>query len=239
MLRSRRQRGAGLVELMVASLIALAVLATLVSVYSATARHSSRQLRETDLRSQIHATLETISSDIRRAGFRAFDARNEPASRNPFQQPGNRLRTGALRGQPDASCILYSYDLDRDGLLGTGRCAVNGCVPGTDSDNVEQFGFRLNRGRIQSRYGGRGFGCGTGNWQAVTTTGIVVDTLNFRIHRTCLNLADADSDCAPDRPALWQRAVELQLGAHLPGDEDFQLLLSRWVHIRNDRLEEP
>jgi len=239
MLTAQRQRGVTLVELMVGSVISLVTLATVVTVYSATAQHASRQLQETNLRKQLFTLAELLATDVRRAGYRKFDPRTTSVSHNPFQLPGNRLRIGAMGGQPANSCILYSYDLDTDGLVGTGRCGTGPCGALSDDDNVEQFGFRFNGGRVQSRYGGRSFHCDGGNWQAVTTANIVIDTLRFTLHSGCSNLLEDKEACRAGQPSLQQHAVEFHIAGHIAGREDIRLNLSRWVHIRNDSLQDP
>jgi len=228
-----------LVELMVGSLISLIALATVVTVYSTTARHASRQLREADLRQQLYAVSALLATDLRRAGYWWFNPQLTPASDNPFEKAGNRLRIGAIDQQPASSCILYSYDLDADGRVGTGHCPHSGCANPADDDNVEQFGFRLKNGKVQSRYGGRTFRCDSGNWQTLTTANVIIDSLHFTLHADCINLTARGQACQADTPSLEQRAVAFQLKGHIKGHNDIALDLSRWVQVRNDRLVEP
>jgi prepilin peptidase dependent protein B len=228
-----------LVELMVGSAISLVTLSTVVTVYSATAQHASRQLQEADLQQQIHALANQLASDLRRSGYWWFDPILTPAPENPFEQPGNRLRIDAMDNQPAKSCILYSYDLDADGLVGIGQCKNGKCGALTDEDNVEQFGFRFNNGRVQSRYGGRSLACNGGNWQTVTTANIVIDSLRFRLHSDCSNLTEREKACQSDMPSLQQRALEFQIAGHVEGRDTIRLDLSRWIHIRNNQLLEP
>jgi len=63
------QTGMTLVELMIASVIALIALSSVITVYSATAHHSSQQLQQTHLHQQLHGLLHLISSDLKRAGY--------------------------------------------------------------------------------------------------------------------------------------------------------------------------
>ncbi len=239
MLIIKLQCGMTLVELMVGSVISLIALATVVTVYSTTARHAGRQLREADLRQQLYAVSALLAKDLRRAGYWGFDPHVTPTSDNPFEQAGNRLRTGAIDQQAADSCVLYSYDLDADGLVGTGHCPHRGCSGLSDDDNVEQFGFRLKNGKVQSRYGGRVFGCDSGNWQTLTTANVTVDVLHFTLHTDCINLAEREQPCRTDTPALEQHAVEFRLKGHIKGRNDIALDLSRWIQVRNDRLVEP
>jgi len=233
------QCGMTLVELMVGSVISLIALATVVTVYSTTARHAGRQLREADLRQQLYAISALLATDLRRAGYWWFDPQLTPASDNPFEKAGNRLRIGAIDQQPADSCILYSYDLDADGLVGNGHCPQRGCGKLSDDDNVEQFGFRLKNGKVQSRYGGRTFRCDSGNWQTLTTGNVIIDSLHFTLHTDCINLMERGQDCQADMPSLEQHAVAFQLKGHISRRDDIALDISRWVQVRNDRLVEP
>lgn len=230
------QRGFTLVELMIASVISLLALSAIVTVYAATSRHTTTELSRADLRQQMYTMTDLMASDIRRSGYWAFDPLRQSPANNPFQQAENRLRSGAMDGEVEASCLLFSYDLDRDGLVGKGRCRENGCATGTDEDNVEQFGYRLNRGRLQVRYGGTEMSCASGNWQTVTTPGLVVQELAFTLYSNCLNMAERQAPCSAQQPALLQNAVEFTVEGSLAQDRETTLRLSRWIDIRNARL---
>lgn len=230
------QRGFSLAELMIAGTLSLIVLSAIITVYGATAQHTTSQLARADLRQQLYTLSELIAADIRRSGYWEFDPLVVSPARNPFEQPENRLRSGEFDGEPANSCLLFSYDLDSDGRVGKGQCRRTGCNTESDDDNVEQFGFRLNGGRIQVRFGGNGLSCNGGNWQAMTTPGIVIDTLTFKLHSNCLNLKERQSPCLSEDPALVRRAVEFNIEAHLTRDEAVNLNLSRWIDLRNAQL---
>ncbi|TCK19140.1 prepilin-type N-terminal cleavage/methylation domain-containing protein [Thiogranum longum] len=233
------QKGFTLVELLVASVISLVALSAIVTVYAATARHTTGELSRADLRQQMHTVAELMASDIRRSGYWAFDPLLQTAARNPFEQPDSRLRSGALDDETPSSCLLFSYDIDRDGLVGKGQCQDNECAPGSDDDNVEQFGYRLSRSRLQARYGGTEMTCSTGNWQTVTTPGIVISDLTFTLYSNCLNLAEQQVPCTPGQPALLRRAVTFSVEGSLMQDRAITLRLSRWINVRNAQLLEP
>jgi prepilin peptidase dependent protein B len=230
------QRGVTLVELMIASVIALIALAALLTAYSATASHSTQYLLKAHLHQQLHSVLHTMVRDIRRTGYWSFDPDLSKATDNPFQDNVNRLQVQSYPGQAPDSCILFAYDLDQDGMVGIGRCDAQTCPAHTDSDNVEQFGFRLRDGLIQARYGGDTLRCDSGHWQAVTDAGIAVTRLNFTQHTVCTNLDDADSECEPHAARILQRLVEIRLSGYQRVQPDRPLTLSAWVRIRNDQV---
>lgn len=236
LIRRHTQRGVTLVELMIASVIALIALAALATAYGATAGHSAQYLHRAHLHQQLHSVLQIVVSDIRRAGYWSFDPALRSAADNPFADSSNRLRTGSYPGEASDSCVVFAYDLDQDGLVGVGNCKTKACGAQTDSDNVEQFGYRLRDGRIQARYGGDTLDCDSGHWQALTDPNIEISELVFSEHSACINLDAPDADCAPHAPGLIQRSVEIQLSGHTRGSPEARLRLSSVVRVRNDQL---
>jgi prepilin peptidase dependent protein B len=230
----RTQRGVTLVELMIASVIGLIALAALLTAYSATAVHSASYLRKAHLHQQLHGLLHTMVRDIRRAGYWSFDPGLESAAENPFQAGVNRLRVQAYPGEAAGSCILFAYDLDKDGMVGVGSCNGNACAAQTDRDNVEQFGFRLHNGLVQTRYAGDTLRCDSGHWQAVTDPGITVSYLSFTHHTACTNLDNPSADCEPHAARILQRLVDIRLSGYQRARPDTTLTLSASVRIRND-----
>lgn len=234
---ARAQAGLTLVELMIAGLIALIALSALLSVYATTARHSLLQLESMHLHQQLHTLLDVLARDLRRAGYRAFHPLQHAPAHNPFQNRLNRLRTGALGQEPNDSCVLFAYDLDKDALVGVGRaCNARGCAVGSDADNVEQLGYRLNRQRLQSRYGGTTFGCDSGHWQTLNDPGIDITALRFELHRHCTNLADQHANCQPALPALYRRSLRIEISAEIHNKPQTRTQLGTWLRIPNDRL---
>ena len=232
------QTGMTLVELMIASVIALIALSSVITVYSATAHHSSQQLQQAHLHQQLHGLLHLISSDLKRAGYWSFSPNLLAPSANPFQNPANQVRVQSYGEENPDSCILFAYDMNQDGLVGVGRCDDSGCASQTDDDNVEQFGFRLRDARVQSRYGGTDFDCESGYWQTVNDPDIEITRLRFEQRSHCLNLVENDRDCTPESAQLIQGGIEILLDGRLSNKPDTGITFSQWVRIRNDLLRE-
>ncbi len=227
-----------LVELMIAGVIAMIALSSVLTVYSATATHSSQQLQQAHLHQQLRGMMHLIGSDLKRTGYWFFSPNLLAASDNPFQTPSNQVRIQSYTGESPDSCILFSYDLDQDGLVGVGRCGGRGCVNQTDDDNVEQFGYRLRDVRIQSRYGGSVFDCESGYWQTVNDPDIEITQLRFAQQSQCLNLIENNRDCSPGASQLIQGGIEIQLDGQISNKPDTAITLTHWVRIRNDLLRE-
>ena len=232
------QRGVTLVELMIACLIALIALSAVLTVYSAGAKHSAQLLQQSHLHQQLHGLMQLISRDLARAGYWHFDPTLQAPGDNPFQNLMNQLRIQAYKGESPDSCILFSYDLDQDGLVGVGVCNDTDCADETDNDNVEQFGFRLRGARVQSRYGGSGLECDSGYWQTLNDPVVEVNRLKFTQHSSCQNLLETERECTAESPRLIQRAVEIRLSGQLRKNPDVNSTIAQWVRIRNARLSE-
>jgi len=239
MLNSRNvQRGVTLIELMVSSTIALIALSSVLTVYSATANHSSQQLQQAHLHQQLRGVMHLLSRDLKRAGYWSFSPDQMAPGDNPFQNLTNQVRIQSYKKENPGSCILFSYDLDQDGLVGVGKCDSTGCGNQTDNDNVEQFGFRLRDVRIQSRFGGNRFDCESGYWQSVNSPVIEITQLRFVQQSRCLNLVDSSQGCVPESSQLIQRGIAIQLNGQIRNKSDTNITLTHWVRIRNDVLKE-
>ena len=221
---------------MVASAVSLLALSAILTVYSATVRHSRLQLQSAHLHQQVRGILHLIGRDLRRAGYWSFDPAQHSPAENPFQNGKNGVRSGALPDESTASCILFAYDLDADGLVGIGGCRNGHCPPGSDDDNVEQFGFRLRNGTVQSRYGGTDLACDTGYWQSLNDPDIEIVQLRFDLHSHCTNLAQPDTPCHESLPQLIQRVARIAIGARVRNQPDSEISLTHWIAIRNDQL---
>lgn len=119
MLIISRQRGISLVELMVGIVVGLFVVVAATSVYINTFSSSADSMRLTKLNQDLRSIMDVITYDLHRAGFSAggndlFMSRVAPAT--------------DIQISSDGSCILYTYDLNRDGIVSPD----------------ELFGFRYN-----------------------------------------------------------------------------------------------
>lgn len=164
-------RGFSLVELMVASALSLALLATALHFHRLVAGVLQEIEAEHRLATALDRSLGLILAEARRAGFRAGGG---PPLHSP---PGAVLTLGAAPGEPVASCLLYAYDRNGDGLLGVGRRGRAG--KGRTRVNMEQFGVRLYRQHLQIRLGGARHACRGGHWEGLTPPEIRVRRLRF------------------------------------------------------------
>ncbi len=229
------QRGMTLVELMIAGTISLIVISAVTSIYQTTAAQTLRQLETIHLHNTAQGILKLMSADIRRSGYWHITPGKDKLKNNPFQSTGNTIQTGAVKDEPPDSCVVFSYDLDKDGKVGVGKCPSSGCPPGTDADNVEQFGFRLNKQALQMRYAGKNPACQYGYWQALTDASIRVTDFKITLKQTCLNLANSAESCHNKADRQIIQTAEIKLSAHNIRRKKIRVDLKRVVNIRNDR----
>ncbi len=169
-----RSDGFSLVELMVASTLSLLLLASALHLHALNAKTLRLLAQDHLLDATLDRVMHLLLSEARRAGYRAGEG-------PPWRVRGRVLSIGADDGAPAASCLLYAYDRDGDGLRGVGREGRFG--PDRDRDNMEEFGFRLHEGQIQMRLGGAAHDCRSGRWTALTPPEVRMTGLDLRLHR--------------------------------------------------------
>ena len=152
MLRLTRNRQAGftLIELMVSLVLALVVMAAVITLVVAVIRSNRQTLQSTRLNQELRATLNLVASDLRRARSVA-DPMTAALGANAFRE----VRT------PGDVCAIYAYDGAAEGPWHTlavqdGRLMIRGdtarpdglCSTGGDqlsSDQVQITALRFDR----------------------------------------------------------------------------------------------
>ncbi len=256
------QSGLTILELLLAMVLGLVVLGGSIVVFGSTAISSMGTLDQIKLNQQLAALMSVMTGDIRRAGYWGNQtvANFTDPTTNPFHQMNNtQLEVHAANVQVAANsnaggeCIVYTYDMDDDGLL----------------DDAEIVGFRLNGAVAQMRINGdtannaRHDSCNDAddNWANLTDPSLVtVDVLNFDLGSSdCLNAREpdlvdndgvngvddaAEADCYAQVPAansgdvtVETRQVTIVLTGSLVGDPTVQATLTQDVRVRNDLLK--
>lgn len=167
MLRRCTQRGASLVELMIAMLLGLTSLSMLASVAGYGIGTNANLLRQSRLTEEMRAALFLIKREVRRAGFNGnARQRVQDAVTSPSDFAAS-IVVGAFPGEPPDSCILFSYDINLNGMA--------------DENNPnERLGFRLKDGAIEVRQAGAA--CDEPGWQDLTDSQVVeITNLSFSL----------------------------------------------------------
>jgi type IV pilus assembly protein PilW len=210
------QRGFTLIELLISVTIALIISAAIFGIYANSAGSSAALLKSSKLNQELYSLMLVMSNDIRRAGYWGnpiADANYfERPQDNPFSNSQTKLtliKTDTTVVEKDssdvASCILYTFDEDEDGVLdivGDGTTDLDG---DGKFDKQELFGFRLIDNYVEMRLPCDGSStcptvvtddCSVGNWEAVTDKNLV--------SITGLSFEQTASECTyanfPDEP---------------------------------------
>ena len=146
MLIISRQRGFSLVELMVGIVVGLFVVLVASAVYLNVITSSADSTRLAKLNQDMRSIMDIMTHDLHRAGYSAggndiFMQRVAPAT--------------DIQISSDGSCILYTFDLNRDGIVSSGDELFGFRYSSTNkrvetlassvqlSDCNDRFGFRL------------------------------------------------------------------------------------------------
>lgn len=121
------QHGFGLVEFMVAVAVGFVVILASGSVYLTTLYSSNDTTRLTRLNQDMRTILDIMVQDIHRAG--QWGGAAQGVGNNPFSSRTSGSGTDIFISA-DNKCILYSYDVNQDGVVA--------------ADGSEFFGFRFN-----------------------------------------------------------------------------------------------
>lgn len=227
----RTQAGTNLIELMIGSLLGLVILSALVTFYSDITGQTRSALKQARFSHDMQAALYLMARDLRRAGYAGLQPGIVPANATPFSDPENTPRTGAYRNEQANSCITFSYDANSDGLLGVGSAKIR---HSSDSNrNQERFGYRLRKGKVEMRSGGKTLDCNSGRWQSITGPEISVTRLVFMLVEACLSETHTGKPCEDTAGSLLNRKVAIELKGYLETSPEISVALGETVQLRN------
>ena len=252
----KSQRGFTITELMVTVGLSLSVISSVLIGYLATYSSSMDTLAASKLNQDMSALMNLMVSELRRAGYSGV-VPTTPASNlfslvdNTALEVFNNMTSNTQQAATGSgSCIVYSYDLDGDGVV----------------DAAELSGFRLTTtGVVQMRTAGNtadpdSCASASNTWSDLTDPDfITVNTLTFDLANSeCLNTRepnnaddDADgtvdeaqeADCYASVPTAGSgnitvetRQVTITLTANLTNDTFVRLTQSQNVRVRNDQV---
>jgi len=223
--RQRRQRGLSIVELMVGVAIGLFVVAAATMLVSTQLSDNRRLMLETQVQQDLRASADIITRELRRAGHWAkardgvWYAGNAAEFRdNPYTLIAKADGTAFADGDA-SSTVLMSY-------------ARSG-VEAEEDRVIEQLGFRLDNGVIQTRLG-------DGGWQALTdgnTLKVTEFTVTMKRQPLPLECAKPCPDPLVDcRPALEVRDLQVVIKGEAANDSNVKRSVDSKVRLRNDAL---
>lgn len=162
----QQQRGLTLIEVLVGLTISLIISAGILAIFSNSLTSSQQMINNGRLNQILNATMNTIVSDIQRAGYWSNAT---SSTNNPFFSGTDDITT-------TASCITFAYDADQSGTV-------------SDSN---RFGYRLSGGTIQYR-GAGGTCAGAGTWTNLTDPNIITISA-FTVSTSTISLSGDGTD---------------------------------------------
>ena len=243
------QQGFSLVELMVGLTIGLLLTAGIINFYITSMKANTDNLQISMLNQELRSMLHIIDRDIRRAGYWAGVPGTDDLSANPFLTGPNDLVISQKTGVAANSCVIYSYDLDKDKLVDVGSAATSALFTSTPYDlgNVEQFGFRLSGNSVQMRTGLATVGestidCDSGAWNTITDSHTEITQFSFTLNTQYLNVSSGMACspanincCASGEACQLIRDVEINISGRLTHDASVVKSVSGLTHVRNDK----
>jgi prepilin peptidase dependent protein B len=222
-----------LVELMIALLLGAVVVLGGINLYLLMVRGEQDVSERNRLTDEFRAMANVLSRDLRRAGFWEADLAMDELWNNPFTAADTDLQISARTGEAANSCILYSYDIDRDGTVGD--------LQSPPAATQERFGFRLNDQTIES-YSGGNWSCDAGNWERLSTPGVEVTGFALDPNETIISFADPAvpqtvSSCPSGASCQYIRSVRFTMTGRLRRDPGVTEILQGSVRLRNDKFE--
>lgn len=224
--KPNRQSGFSLIELMIAGAIGLLLLSSVMALFTGSMKHTSDSNRLIRLNQELDSVIDLMAGEIRRAGFNSTSRGTTAA---PLSYETYLATSNANFGLevPTASCIVYSYDRNNDGI----------------KDSNESFGFRLQGQVVQYSEGVTN--C-NGAWQPVTDpSAIVVTGLTFTVVDRCVNTTAVPStESTTGCPAstagdilFKTRQVDIELKGKSTNNANSEKKLKTSVRIRNDQWQ--
>lgn len=241
----KKQSGYSLIEIMIALLIGLIIVAAIITLYANTIRGSSDTLRSARLNHDLESAMSLMVNDIRRAGYWGGAIAGSDSRDNPFTIDTANIQI------PAAGCILYTYDADGDEAV----------------DSNEYYGFKLEGTNIRMRKSGAttaADGCSSSDpneWETMNIDSgnsrsekVEIDSLTFDFDDAgapskCKNVTTEASpnfenkSCAitalvlnPGDTVVETRQVTITLSGHMTGEADVSKTLTSSVKVRNDRI---
>lgn len=210
-------KGFTFIEMMVALVINVILLAAMVSVFSSNIGNFTKVVNNDTLNQQLQTVMQLMAADIRRAGYWSNAANDigTDANTNPYQAGGNDISASG-------SCLLLTYDSNNDGTLP----AISSSV------DDERYGYRLTNQVLQARPRGAPFNCNSSatTWENVTNpNSIQITNLTFVMNTTTLPVGETTK-------LVQVRKVTISVTGRLTTNTSVTRTLTQQVRIRNDKF---
>lgn len=147
-----RQRGVGLVELMISLVIGMIVIAGALSMVSSTFGANASQMKMSRLNNELRIAMSSITRDMRRSGHNSWTIAQLTAGvYTPSPQP-----TSVVTTTSGSESVVMHYDENADGLYPT-------------TEPTETYSFRYNNNTIEAQIGT----ATSGSWSAIVDPSVI------------------------------------------------------------------
>lgn len=147
-----RQRGVGLVELMISLVIGMIVIAGALSMVSSTFGANASQMKMSRLNNELRIAMSSITRDMRRSGHNSWTIAQLTAGvYTPSPQP-----TSVVTATSGAESVVMHYDENADGAYPT-------------TEPTETYSFRYNNNTIEAKIGT----ATAGTWNAIVDPSVI------------------------------------------------------------------
>lgn len=147
-----RQRGVGLVELMISLVIGMIVIAGALSMVSSTFGANASQMKMSRLNNELRIAMSSITRDMRRSGHNSWTIAQLTAGvYTPSPQP-----TSVVTTTSGSESVVMHYDENADGLYPT-------------TEPTETYSFRYNNNTIEAKIGT----ATAGTWNAIVDPSVI------------------------------------------------------------------
>lgn len=202
-----RVRGFNLVELMVAMVAGLLLVAAVISLFATILKANHTAMQTSRLNQEIQLLTDMMARDIQRAGYDASATQflGAPSgSRSSFYfDPTLDLMSETATGSGLYTCIRVRYDNDDNGVLNADDSLV----------------YSYSSGDKGIKQGPGGTTCGNGSLISTDNT-IEINNLTFRL--------------LPSSQASGARAIQLAVSGRFKSAPTLTLNLQRDIKLRND-----
>jgi len=231
-----RQRGVGLVELMIGITIGLIVTAGAAVVATRQIVEHRRLMAEVQMQQDLRVTADLLQQDLRRAGYRGLPSNGvwEP-ERNGGATPAKEAASS-----PYSSVTVNDSGNVRDVFYRYANWSAAG-VPNKSNvlSSNEQFGIRWNSGN-QTLYLQLGLVNGQPNWQPISDPdSVLIQNFTVNIVNQSVSLEDlCDASCADSGtcPTQQVRAVTFRITAVSKTDANVRRTLNVTEKLRADEI---
>lgn len=196
--------------------LSLVVISAIMSIYVISLSIDNKTIRFSRLNDEVGNLMALLGEDIKRAGY-VNDAEDFYINNTRSDANFRDITVGNFSGEPANSCILFSYDRNRDGAF-----------------SQEGFGYRLRDKAIEARQAGNN--CTQANWQDLTDPKFVeISRLSFNCQVTtnAVTLACTDANLPPALGSSSTINITFGFTATLVADVNVSVQSSETVMVRN------